>query len=100
MVYRDNKDEDTATKQRYKQQACQKQQEWKQEWDLWDVIEQYKELAETNKSVTKVNTEITKEKVGVGKELQLTKKVKIQQCDLVYDYCKLEKVNKNEFKTK
>ena len=89
-----------AAKQWYKQQAHQKQQEWKREQDLWDVIKQYKELMETNESAINVNMKITKEKVEVKKELQLTKKVKIQQHELVYKYCKLEKVNKNEFETK
>ena len=40
------------------------------------------------------------EKIGSQKELQLTKKVKIQRRDLVYVYRKLEKENKNEFETK
>jgi hypothetical protein len=49
------------------------------EQDLWDVIEQYKELAETNDTTTKEKTEIEH-------ELFLT-----QRRDLGYEHCKLEK---------
>ena len=64
------------------QQARDKQQE--REQDLWDVIEQYKQLAETNDSTTK-------EKAQVEHELRLTQKVKCHRRDLVYEYRKLEK---------
>ena len=57
------------------------------EQDLWDVIEQYKELAETNNE-----SSTTKEKVAdVEHELVSTEKVETQRWDLVYEHRKLEK---------
>jgi len=70
-----------AAELRY-QQARDKQLE--REQDLWDVIEQYKQLAETNESTSK-------EKEEMEKELLLTQKAKFQRRDLVYEYRKLEK---------
>ena len=57
------------------------------EQDLWDVIEQYKELAETNNE-----SSTTKEKAAdVEHELVSTEKVETQRRDLVYEHRKLEK---------
>lgn len=64
------------------QKAREKQSQ--REQDLWEVIEQYKELAGQNES-TKA------EKAEIEQELALTEKVKIQRRDLVYEYRKLEK---------
>jgi hypothetical protein len=64
------------------EQACSKQRE--REQDLWDVIEQYKELAE-------LNAEQQAHMNQVERELQLTNRVKIQRRDLVYEYRKMEK---------
>lgn len=64
------------------EQARGKQKQ--REQDLWDVIEQYKQLAEQNES--------TKEQMHyVEQELRLTHKVKIQRRDLVYEYRRLER---------
>jgi chromosome segregation ATPase len=64
------------------EQARSKQKQ--REEDLWDVIEQYKQLVELNAS--------TKEQMhNVEEELRLTHKVKIQRRDLVYEYRKLER---------
>lgn len=64
------------------EKARQKQLE--REKDLWDVIEQYKTLADKNQSTED-------EKAEVEQELFLTQKVKIQRRHLVYEYRKLEK---------
>jgi hypothetical protein len=64
------------------EQAQSKQRE--REQDLWDVIEQYKELAE-------LNAEQQQHTSDVERELQLTHRVQIQRRDLVYEYRKLER---------
>jgi hypothetical protein len=64
------------------EQARSKQRE--REQDLWDVIEQYKELAE-------LNAEQQEHMNNVERELHLTHRVQIQRRDLVYEYRKLER---------
>lgn len=54
------------------------------EKDLWDVIEQYKKLADENKAVHVEMSEIEH-------ELELTQKVKSNRHHLVYEYRKLER---------
>lgn len=64
------------------EQAVSKQRE--RECDLWDVIEQYKELADRN-------AEQQVHMSDVERELQLTHRVQIQRRDLVYEYRRLER---------
>jgi len=72
------------------EKAREKQLE--REKDLWDVIEQYKMLADENRSTQE-------EKAEVEHELMLTHKVKIQRRDLVYEYRKLEKAMEEAIET-
>lgn len=60
------------------------------EKELWDVIEQYKKLADENQATKQQKEEVELEKAEVEHELMLTQKVKIQRHDLVYEYRKLE----------
>jgi hypothetical protein len=64
------------------EQARSKQRE--REQDLWDVIEQYKSLAE-------LNAEQEEHMNNIERELHLTHRVQIQRRDLVYEYRKLER---------
>merc|ERR1740117_1532725 len=65
------------------------------EQDLWDVIEQYKELAETNNE-----SSTTKGKAAdVEHELVSTEKVETQRRDLVYEHRKLEKAMEEAVET-
>ncbi|KAG7358487.1 hypothetical protein IV203_015076 [Nitzschia inconspicua] len=64
------------------EQARSKQRE--RERDLWEVIEQYKELS-------KLNAEQQAHMNNVERELELTQRVQIQRRDLVYEYRKLER---------
>jgi chromosome segregation ATPase len=70
------------------QKARDKQMQ--REKDLWEVIEQYKRLADENRSTQE-------EMAEVEHELMLTQKVKIQRRDLVYEFRKLEKGKKLSF---
>lgn len=70
--------------------AREKQME--REKDLWDVIEQYKKLADEKQSTQEQMQE-------VEHELELTQKVKIQRRHLVYEYRKLEKAMEEAVET-
>lgn len=80
-VNNESLDEVKEIELRYKE-AHQKQKE--RERDLWDVIEQYKKIADENIAAKD-------EKDEIEHELMLTQKVQIQRRDLVYEYRKLEK---------
>lgn len=74
---------------RYKK-AREKQKE--RERDLWDVIEQYKKIADENIAAKE-------EKADVEHELMLTNMARIQRHDLVYEYRKLEKAMEEAVQT-
>mmetsp|Transcript_3159 Transcript_3159/g.7490 ORF Transcript_3159/g.7490 Transcript_3159/m.7490 type:complete len:840 (-) Transcript_3159:119-2638(-) len=89
-------DELTQSKLRYKK-AREKQIE--REKDLWDVIEQYKKLADQNRSTEEKKAEVEHELKDVEHELRLTNKLQIQRRDLVYEYRKLEKAMEEAVQT-
>jgi len=61
------------------------------EKDLWQVIEQYKRLADENRSTQEEKAEVGHELMLSEHELMQTDKVTIQRPDLVYESRKLEK---------
>jgi len=69
-----------------------REKQLEREKDLWDVIEQYKKLADENQT-----TQV--EMAEVEQELALTQKVKIQRRHLVYEYRKLEKAMEEAVET-
>jgi len=73
-------DEQSKTEDAGESQMAREKQ-LQRERDLWEVIEQYKQLVEQNEST----------KAGANEEVELTEKVTIQRRDLVYEYRKLEK---------
>ena len=81
LVNNGSVDEVEEMELRYKE-AREKQKE--RERDLWDVIEQYKKIADENIAAKD-------EKADIQHELMLTHQAQIQRRDLVYEYRKLEK---------
>lgn len=77
-------EEDLAMVKEKAEQAREKQMQ--REKDLWEVIEQYKKLADENQSDNQEKKD--------AEHLQLTEKLKVQRRDMVYEYCKLEKGKK------
>eukprot|EP00536_Pseudo-nitzschia_multiseries_P010584 jgi/Psemu1/326090/estExt_fgenesh1_pg.C_3280004 len=77
------------------QTAEHKQQMMRREKDLWELVEQYKQLAEQNESSAE-----TAEAAETDRQLlELSESVTIRQRDLVYEYRKLEKTLEESVQT-